>query len=42
MQKKQVSIIPKSMQQDLAVSQFPADAAYTIRNMRVVTTGDNN
>lgn len=41
MQKKQVSIIPKSMQQDLAVSQFPADAAYTIRNMRVVTTGDD-
>ena len=41
MQKKQVSIIPKSMQQDLAVSQFPADAAYIIRNMRVVTTGDD-
>lgn len=41
MQKKQVSIIPKSMQQDLAVSQFPSDAAYTIRNMRVVTTGDD-
>lgn len=41
MQKKQVSIIPKSMQQDLAVSQFPTDAAYTIRNMRIVTTGDD-
>lgn len=41
MQKKQVSIIPKSMQQDLAVSQFPADAAYEIKNMRIVTTGDN-
>lgn len=41
MQKKQVSIVPKSMQQDLAVSQFPADAAYEIRNMRIVTTGDN-
>ena len=41
MQKKQVSIIPKSMQQDLAVSQFPTDSAYSIRNMRVVTTGDN-
>lgn len=41
MQKKQVSIIPKNMQQDLAVSQFPADAAYEIRNMRIVTTGDN-
>lgn len=41
MQKKQVSITPKSMQQDLAVSQFPTDSAYSIRNMRVVTTGDN-
>lgn len=41
MQKKQVSIIPKSMQQDLAVSQFPADAAYKLINMRVVSTGDN-
>ena len=41
MQKKQVSIIPKSMQQDLAVSQFPADAAYNIRNMRLVTAGAN-
>lgn len=41
MQKKQVSIIPKSMQQDLAVSQFPADAAYNLRNMRIVTTGDD-
>lgn len=41
MQKKQVSIIPKSMQQDLAVSQFPNDAAFEIRNMRIVTTGDN-
>lgn len=39
MQKKQISIVPKSMQQDLAVSQFPADAAYSIRNMRIVTTG---
>ena len=41
MQKKQASIIPRSMQQDLAVSQFPNDAAYEIRNMRIVTTGDN-
>lgn len=41
MQKKQVSIIPKSMQQDLAVSQFPANAAYEIRNMRIVTNGSN-
>lgn len=41
MQKKQASIIPRSMQQDLAVSQFPNDTAYEIRNMRIVTTGDN-
>ena len=41
MQKKQVSILPKSMQQDIAVNNFPADAAYSIRNMRLVTTGEN-
>lgn len=41
MQKKQVSIMPRSMQQDLAVSQFSADTAYEIRNMRIITTGDN-
>lgn len=41
MQQKQQSIIPKSMQQDIAVSQFPADTAYELRNMRIITTGDN-
>lgn len=41
MQKKQVPIIPSGMQQDLTVAQFPSDAAYEIRNMRVITTGDN-
>ncbi len=41
MQKKQVAIMPISMQQDLAVSKFPADAAYEIRNMRIVTNGSN-
>lgn len=41
MQKKQVAIMPVSMQQDLAVSKFPADAAYEIRNMRIVTNGSN-
>lgn len=41
MQKKQVAIMPVSMQQDLAVNKFPANAAYEIRNMRLVTTGDD-
>lgn len=41
MQKKQVAIIPVSMQQDLAVNKFPADAAYEIRNMRIITNGSN-
>lgn len=41
MQKKQVAIMPVSMQQDLAVSKFPADAAYEIRNMRIVTNDSN-
>lgn len=41
MQKKQVAITPKSIKQDIAVNQFPADAAYSIRNMRIVTTGSN-
>lgn len=41
MQKKQVTIMPRSMQQDISVNQFPSDAAYEIRNMRIVTTGDN-
>lgn len=40
MQKKQALIVPKSMQKDLAVSQFPNDSAYDIRNMRLITTGD--
>lgn len=42
MQKKQIPIIPvKGMQKDLAVSQSSNDSAYEIRNMRIVTTGDN-
>lgn len=41
MERKQVSIVPKSMQQDISVSLFPNDAAYEIRNMRIVTTGDS-
>ena len=41
MQKKQVAIMPVSMQQDLAVSKFPTDAAYEIRNMRIVTNDSN-
>lgn len=41
MERKQASIVPKSMQQDISVNLFPNDAAYEIRNMRIVTTGDN-
>lgn len=41
MQKKQVAIMPVSMQQDLAVNQFPTNAAYEIRNMRITTNGSN-
>lgn len=41
MQKKQMLIVPKGMQQDITVSQFPSDAAYNIKNMRLVSTGSN-
>ena len=41
MEKRQQLIIPKSIQKDISVSQFPSDAAIDIRNMRVVTTGDS-
>ena len=41
MEKKQQLIIPKSIQKDISVSQFPSDAAIDMRNMRVVTTGDS-
>lgn len=41
MQKKQMLVVPQSMQQDIAVSQFPNNAAYELRNMRIVSTGDN-
>lgn len=41
MEKKQVIITPNGMQKDIAVSQFPNNAAYDLRNFRIVTTGDN-
>lgn len=41
MQKKQMLIVPKGMQQDIAVSQFPSDTAYSIKNMRLVSEGAN-
>ena len=42
MQKKQVNVIPTGgMIQDKAVNQFDANYAYELRNIRIVTTGDN-
>lgn len=40
MQKKQFNITPTKIVQDIAPNKFPNDAAFSIRNMRVVTTGE--
>lgn len=42
MQKKQYVIIPNKMVRDVAVSRFPSDAAYTLRNIRIVTNDSND
>lgn len=41
MQKKQVAISPQGIQQDIAVTNFSPNFAYSLTNFRVITTGDN-
>lgn len=41
MQKKQQAIVPKKIQQDMSVNYFPADTAFNLTNMRIVSTGDS-
>lgn len=41
MQKKQQIIMPKKIQMDTSVNIFPSDAALSIKNMKVIVSGDS-
>lgn len=41
MQKKQQVITPKKIKIDTSVSEFPSDAAFSLRNMKVIVSGDS-